>query len=64
MGFNADARAHMFWIIALACAAFEQTCSTLAAASPTGTAEMERKRAGFARSLSRLIGEAVLPLPL
>ncbi len=29
--------------------------------APTGTAEMERKGAGFARSLSRLIGEAALP---
>jgi hypothetical protein len=52
------------WIIALACAAFEQTYSALAAASLAGTVEMERKGAGFARSLSRLIGEAVLPLPL
>jgi hypothetical protein len=40
------------------------TASLYAAASPIGTAEMERKGAGFARSLSRLIGEAVLPLPL
>jgi hypothetical protein len=64
MGFNADARAHTFWIIALACAAFEQTYSTLAAASPAGTAEMERTGAGFACSRSRLIGEAVKPLSL